>query len=315
MHVTVCIVGFRNAVDIVHCLQTLERSTYKAFDLVICENGGEQALQELKARIPQSLASGRPVSLIAAPTNPGYAGGVNLCIRHRPDSDAWWVLNPDTEADPGALEAMVGRLEKGDCQAVGCTTYDRDRIVESRGGYWRSWLARAVAIDMGRAVADKADDVAIERQLDYLSGASMLVGKAFVNTVGLMREDYFLYGEEVEWCLRSRAAGFKLGIASAARVLHKQGTTTGSVADFRARSRTSVFLDERNKILITRDLQSARLPVTALATLALLLLRYARRGAWRQTGYALAGWYAGLRNRRGKPLWLIETPPHAVARR
>ena len=98
----------------------------------------------------------------------------------------------------------------------------------------------------------------------------------------------------------------KLGIAADALVLHHQGTTTASVTDITKRSRMPVYLDERNKMLLTRDLYPVRVPVAALAAFILLFLRFARRRAWRQLGYGLSGWFAGLRNQRGKPAWVVD---------
>jgi hypothetical protein len=54
---------------------------------------------------------------------------------------------------------------------------------------------------------------------------------------------------------------------------------------------------------LTRDCYPRRLPIAAAASFLLLFLRYARRGAWRQLGYGLSGWVAGMRNRRGAPDW------------
>ena len=68
-----------------------------------------------------------------------------------------------------------------------------------------------------------------------------------------------------------------------------------------ARSRLSVYLDERNKILITRDHFPFRLPIAGAAALLLLALRYLRKGALRQFAYALSGWFSGLLGRRGIP--------------
>jgi hypothetical protein len=143
----------------------------------------------------------------------------------------------------------------------------------------------------------------VERQLSYLSGASMMVSRRFLATVGPMREDYFLYCEEVEWCIRARRRGMRLGYAPGARVLHFSGTTTGNAADHRQRSRASIFFLERNGLLLTRDCFPHRLPVALAASFVLLFLRYARRGAWRQLGYGIAGWFDGAMNRRGVPAW------------
>jgi GT2 family glycosyltransferase len=131
----------------------------------------------------------------------------------------------------------------------------------------------------------------------------MLISPAFLENVGLMREDYFLYCEEVEWCVRGLLKGHRMGYAPRAIILHHKGTTTGSVSDWLQRPRAPVYLDERNKILLTRDLFPRRLPLVALSALAILLLRFGKRRAWKQLGYALDGWFAGLRNERGMPTW------------
>jgi N-acetylglucosaminyl-diphospho-decaprenol L-rhamnosyltransferase len=304
MHVAVCVVGYRNASDILKCLRALQTSTHSNFDIVICENGGPAAVSAVRSVAPPSLPGGQGILVLDAGGNPGFAAGINLCIQATPHVDAWWLLNPDTEPEPEALLRLCERLQRGDCAAVGCTIVTSSGEVESRGGRWRPWLARAVAIDQGRSLEVPATEGAREERINYLSGASMLVGREMLAVAGPMREDYFLYGEEVEWCLRAVQRGLRLGLALEAEVRHHQGATTGSVRRMAQRRRMPVYLDERNKLLLTRDRYPALLPVAAPAALLLAVLRFAKRGAWRQLGYALEGWVAGLRNERGKPEWL-----------
>lgn len=304
MHVVVAIVGFRNADDIVGCLAALGQSTYADFEVVICENGGTEAFEALRRVTPDRLAGGQPVRVVLAAGNLGYAGGVNVCIKETPVADAWWILNPDTQPDPAAMALQVARLSVGDCEAVGSTIYLPDGKVQSHGGRWRSWLARAESIGHGSLLSDTPDPAEIEREQNYLNGASMLIGRHFLEVVGPMREEYFLYCEEVEWCLRGAQLGMRLGFAPGALVLHHAGTTTGSYADIRKRPKTPVYLNERNKMLTTRDVFPGWLPVAALGSFALIFLRFGRRGAWRQVTYGLSGWMAGLFNSRGAPGWL-----------
>lgn len=302
MHVAICIVGFRNREDIEACLSALTQTTHADFEVVICENGGAAAYERLR-ELPPALASGQAMTLIQAPGNIGYAGGVNLCIDRTPGAGAWWILNPDTLPDPQALARMCERLARGDVEAVGSTVHDASGRVASRGGRWNPWLARAVSIGHGASISAPAPP-RDEARANYLSGASMLVSRAFVDRVGKMREDYFLYGEEVEWCLRAVGLGVRLGVATDANVLHQQGTTTGSVSRMSQRTRMPIYLDERNKLLITRDCFPALLPVAALGALLMLFLRFGRRGAWAQLGYALDGWWRGVKGERGKPAWV-----------
>lgn len=257
----------------------------------------------MRAAIPAQLPGGQDVMLIAA-DNPGYAGGVNRCLDASPDADAWWVLNPDTRPDPGALAALLARLAQGDVQAAGATLYLPDGRVQAYGGRWQPELARSESIGWGRTLADPVDAAAVERKMTYIHGASMLVSRAFLATAGPMREDYFLYCEEIEWFERARALGLRLGFAPDAKVLHLQGTTTGAAAGVTARSRLSVFLDERNKINVIRDTKPALLWCGAPAALLIAVRRFALRRAWRQFGYALSGWAAGLRDERDKPRWM-----------
>jgi GT2 family glycosyltransferase len=304
MHVAVAIVGFRNPGDIAGCLEALARSAHTDFEVAICENGGHAAYEALRAATPAKLPGGQRVTCAEAPGNLGYAGGVNFAMALAPDADAWWVLNPDTLPEPAALGACVARLERGDCEAVGCTVYLPGGTVQSYGGRWQANLGRAVSIGHGRRLGDPVEAREVEAGQSYLNGACMLVGRRFLETVGPMREDYFLYCEEVEWCLRGLTRGMRLGFAADARVLHEAGTTTGSYAGFRSLPKTPVYLNERNRLLLTRDLSPARLPLVSLAALGVMTLRFGRRGAWRQLGYALSGWAAGLMNRRGPPAWI-----------
>ena len=308
MHIAVAIVGFRNPEDVWRCLAALDHSAHRDFEVVICENGGPAAYAALEDRLPTALSMGQPVRAILADRNLGYAGGVNVCMAAAPDADGCWILNPDTEPEPGALASLVARLEVGDCEAAGCLVYLPNGRVQSYGGRWQGWLARAESIGYGAELDAPVDRQTIERRQNYLNGASLIVSARFLRTVGPMREDYFLYCEEVEWCLRAVKKGLRLGFARDARVLHYQGTTMGNFSDLKRRGRLSIYLSERNKILLTRDCFPLAVFAVAFFAAPFLIYRYGSRGAWRQCGYGLAGWWAGVRGERGNPDSAVAAP-------
>ncbi len=303
MHVAVVIVGYRNTGDLVRCVAALDRADYADFRVAIVENGGHDAFRQDVAALPTVLSKGQPVQLIEASGNLGFAGGVNLGIRQTPDANAWWVLNPDALAAPDALSWMVARLAQGNCDAVGGVLHFADGTIQSLGGVWQTWIARAISIGADQRLDVPIDAPAIERQLAYLPGASMLIHRRFITLAGPMREDYFLYAEEVEWFLRGARSGARLGFAADARVLHDQGTTTGWSKRIAARAKLPTYLDERNRLLLTRDLFPLRFPIVALGSLAFMLARFGRKRAWRQIGYGLRGWLAAIAGERGPPRW------------
>jgi GT2 family glycosyltransferase len=302
--IAVCIVSYRDPALILRCLTALAQSTYTQFEVVICENGGQAALRALRAVVPKRLGGDQPVTILCQTANLGYAGGINAAIAARPEASAWWVLNPDTLVAPEALAALVARLGRGDCDAVGGVLYHPDGRVQAYGGHWHGWMARATSLGLGASLSAPVDPALIERRVNYLLGACMLVGRSFLSAVGPMRDDYFLYAEEIEWCLRGRARGMKLGFAPDALICHGQGATTGSAGTIHTRPRLPIYLDERNKLHVVRDTDPGRLPVAMAFTFLLAWARFGRRGAIRQWRYAIAGWWAGVRNQRGMPSWL-----------
>lgn len=303
MRVAVGIVGFKNADDVSRCIEALARSTHADFEIVVCENGGPEAHAALVQRVPASLPGGQRVRILQAPRNLGYAGGVNACLAAAPDADAWWVLNPDTVPAPETMDRLVARLAAGDCDAVGSTVHFPDGVVQSHGGQWQRLFARAVSLGYGSKLDETPDPQEIERAQNYLNGASMFVGRRFLEAVGPMREDYFLYCEEVEWCLRAKKRGMRLGYAPDAPVLHYQGTTMGNFWQLTRRARLSIHLGERNRLLLTKDHDPGLLVFVGASAFTLFAYRYGRRLAWRQYIYAIVGWWAGLRGERGAPQW------------
>jgi GT2 family glycosyltransferase len=134
--------------------------------------------------------------------------------------------------------------------------------------------------------------------MNYVSGASLFATRAYIESVGLMDERYFLYCEEVDWCFRRGHR--RLGYAHEAIVYHAHGTTIGSSADLKDRSSISVYLSERNKLLFTRRFYPVLYPLVVVTTL-LLTLQYLKSAAVNNFFVALSGWLAGVRGEDGPP--------------
>jgi N-acetylglucosaminyl-diphospho-decaprenol L-rhamnosyltransferase len=323
--VVVAIVGYRNADDVHACLVALAESTRKSFLISICENGGRQAYKALidgldglveKRNDPPEIfdervdeiwvgrlrPSDQLVRIYLAKSNLGYAGGINVCIRQLGHSERWsaiWVLNPDTEPHPNALAALVARAREGPYSIVSSRLVHKStQRVQSYGGRWRVLDARGVNVGMNAPLDAVPNVKEIERSMDYVSGASLFATRDYIESVGMMDERYFLYCEEVDWCLRR--GEHRLGYAHDSIVYHSYGTTIGSHASWDKRSRLSVYLQERNKLLLTRRFYPAIYPLVIMAAF-LMTFRYLIEGAKNNFFVALSGWFAGLRGEVGLP--------------
>jgi N-acetylglucosaminyl-diphospho-decaprenol L-rhamnosyltransferase len=335
VRVAILIVSFRNPQDVRACLTALSRATAEpSFDIFICENGGSGSFYELCVSLvdpqgPCTTVSDNLPNLLIAPSqrlvdvkrlalkgrpsgvwigcavqNLGYAGGINVWINrlhHVPGWEAIWILNPDTEPKPGALDALVKHAVTGKKSMVGSTILpfkDQDHIHCRGGQHWRKFMTKFAAIGFGEPVIGPVDLHAIETALDSVSGASMYVTRACLEKIGPMDERFFLYYEDADWSIRANAHG--LGYASDSLVPHKGGTTIGSAAHRADRSRLSVYLESRNRIHFVRMHRRRYLPLASLMG-CLYAVEYLFIGSPENFKAALDGLWAGLKGETGPP--------------
>ena len=173
--------------------------------------------------------------LIDNGANLGFAAGNNVGLRfalEQADMTHVWLLNNDTLVEPDCLRRMHKRLEDHPRAAV-CGSiihfFDNPEVIQCIGGN-RFDIRRGRAMTSeGRYLHERNLPMLsdIERSLDYLSGCSMLLPRVFLEDVGLMNEDYFLYYEEVDWFTRAQRR-FDLLVAGGARLYHREGGSIGS---------------------------------------------------------------------------------------
>jgi GT2 family glycosyltransferase len=239
-----------------------------------------------------AVAAGKmPIALVHTGANLGYAGGNNVGLRLvlsvAGEEDAALVLNNDTLLTPGCISAMAARLaanpELGMCGAT--VVYARDgRTIQARAGArFQPWFGRAIKLGTGEQLGDTTSAARVEQQLDFVLGAAVMVTRRLLATVGLMYEGYFLYFEEIDWALRARRSGFRLGYAPDAVLLHKEGGTIGSKHDRSQRSHLADHYLTRGRLLFTIRFFPWYLPTVILFSLAqvargILLRDWARAG-------------------------------------
>jgi GT2 family glycosyltransferase len=206
--------------------------------------------------------------------------------------DFFWLLNTDTVVHRDALSALVRRAQAAEKTGVVGSTiryYDRPDIVEALAGA-RFNRTNMTTRQVGRGLPleeSQIDAAAVERDLFYITGASMLVSNAFVREIGLMQEDYFLYFEELDWAMRGRDR-FTWGYAADSHVFHKSGATSSKVLPA-----FTANLYYRNRIRFAVRFFPKQLPAVR-RELAIEFLRHFVRGRWTNARIVAAAlWDAG----------------------
>ena len=243
-----------------------------------------QMLSRADVDAQRAAPADSPLIIIDNAANLGFAAGNNVGIRYalqQADMARVWLLNNDTLVSPDALTNMIARLESEAAPAI-CGSRlmftDNPSVVQAMGGNgYNAWTGNA-SESLGRYLSesDTLNAAEYESRIDYLCGASMLLPRAFLEQVGLMNEDYFLYYEEIDWMTRN-ADRFKQLIAADSTVYHKEGSSIGSASMDTRPSALSEYYMFRNKLRFTWRYYPARLPVAYLAIWGQVLNR-ARRG-------------------------------------
>jgi GT2 family glycosyltransferase len=216
--------------------------------------------------------------LIQTGKNLGFAGGNNVGLKYaltRDDFQYVWLLNNDTVIKADALSKLVDSMrENPDAGMSGSTIpfYQNPDMIWALGGAtYNKWISKTECIGLRSPFSRTIGKTAVERKMGYLAGASMLVSKAFLRTVGMMNERYFLFFEELDWALRAKGR-YRLIFAPDSVVYHKVGTSIEKATNRRDISTADYYMF-RNSVLITLRYHPLTLPIV----LPRVLTRYIYR--------------------------------------
>jgi GT2 family glycosyltransferase len=181
-----------------------------------------------------ALSQAHPVGAIVVPTrrNGGYAAGINIGAALAGPEAHLLILNPDTRLQPGTMRLLLERIADPHIGvAVPKLLHDDGTLAASlrrEPSVITAWsdalvgTAVAARMGLGEIVASKE---LYEKggEIEWASGAALLVSAAARRTVGEWDESFFLYSEEVDYLRRIRAAGFAPAYVAEAHVTHKGG--------------------------------------------------------------------------------------------
>ena len=289
------------------CLQSLTTCAGWPLPVLVVDNAsgtgeGERLADEF----------GSPVSAVVLDRNVGVAGGYNAAMSWARAHDASQVLllNNDTiVSDPHLVERLLAAAGKG-IAAVGPLVKRADGSLQSAGGMVDWPTGRALSLGpMDIPSGDAPYPVA------WVDGSCMLVSLEAAARVGGFADEYFMFWEEVDWCVRARRAGYRCLVEPRTSITHIGSVTVGSDAALRRSLRNKILFMRRNAG--RADNASALLTFVALVIPNQMLRQGLRPKRWlvvlRAAIDALCWNGADALRRRA---WLIpprEAPPLGVA--
>jgi GT2 family glycosyltransferase len=215
------------------CLRSLHNTgNLTTFRIIVIDNASEDGA-------PAMVRASYPVvELIENRWNMGFARAVNIGLL-RTQTDFVLLLNPDTEVPAGALDVCLAAITaQTDVAALSCKLVKADGTLDHacKRGFPTPRSALAYFAPFGRLLGGSAPRGSYTAAhihedavgyVDAINGAFMLIRRTALQDIGLLDEDYWMYGEDLDWCYRAWSRGWRILYWPRVSVLHVKAGSSG----------------------------------------------------------------------------------------
>lgn len=231
--VAVLVVTYNSAADILRLVHDLRSAAADvAIRLIVVDNQSADDTVDL-------VRAHEDIVLVDSGGNVGYAGGINAGLRFAGDADNILILNPDLSLGPDAVPRMLGAAEGERVGAVVPLMLDDDGGTSPSLCFEPSITRALVSALIGSKIRRRPrfasefdfrdESYRQAHDVDWATGAAVLIPADVARTVGDWNEDFFLYSEEVDYFRRIRASGMRIRFEPSAVVSHR-GEGSGTSA-------------------------------------------------------------------------------------
>lgn len=266
MKIALVILNYKGLEETLQCLESVKRCSKDGYkiDIIVVENGSGDGSYEALSKI-------KDIQLLANDKNLGFSGGMNRGIRHAVsrNSDYIIILNNDTVVDKGLLVNLAKSAQKADVVspkiyfAPGFEFHknryqenDLGKVIWYAGGFidWQNIIGRHIGVD-------KIDEgqFSKSKEVDFATGACMLIRKEVFTKIGLLDDKYFLYLEDMDFCARAKKEGLKIIFEPKAILWHKNAISSGGSG-----SKLQDYYITRNRLLFALKYAKLRTKIAVL---------------------------------------------------
>ncbi len=265
IHLLVVIVNYRTpnlTIDCLHSLVEEVRSLRGTRVVITDNNSGDDSVEQIQTAIATE-GWGEWASLMPLSHNGGFAFGNNAAIRPALSSnnppDYVLLLNPDTIVRPGALRVLVEFMSKNPQVGIAGSRLEDPDGTPQVSAFRFHTLPSEVDSGLRLGLVSKLlskwvvwSPIPQETcQTDWVAGASMIVRREVFEQVGLMDEEYFMYYEEMDFCLQAKRAGWSCWYVPQSQVVHLVGQSSGVTDTKRPpKRRPQYWFDSRRRYFL-----------------------------------------------------------------
>ena len=234
--VGIVIVNYNGAQYQNAAFKSLYESSFKDFIVVVVDSAStDNSLELLEREYPQTV-------VLRQSENVGVAKGNNIGIEYCLSLNTEYVLlmNNDIEMDSELLSILVSKANKDTITVPKIYYYKPDNMIWYAGGCFDWKRGNAPHIGIGEIDEGKYNE---ERFVEYSPTTCMLIHNSIFRKIGLIDEDYFMYYDDTDWCVRVIDSGYKILYVPTAVMWHKVSSASGGVG-----SKVKLYYIHRNHL-------------------------------------------------------------------
>ncbi len=231
----IILINYNGYDDTVACVNSLLKSDFKNFEIIIVDNNSSDNSGNELARLYDNH---RCVSVIKSTENNGFSAGNNLGINEalKMRCSSILLLNNDTEVEPTFLSNILQNWNYETARTGKIFYYsDKKKIWYANGKFSK---IKAVC---------KNGNPSKAAYVNFASGCCLLLSERIIEKVGRLSDEYFMYYEDVDYCLRMEQAEIKIEYIPSAVLFHKVGQSSGG-----EKSKLSVYYSNRNRFYLIK---------------------------------------------------------------
>lgn len=228
---SIILVSYNTKELLLRCLSSILNSIENVdFEIIVVDNNSKDgSTKEVHNRFPR-------IKLIENQSNRGFAAANNQGLRLMRGEYAL-LLNPDTLMTDSSLSKMIEFIrENPKTGIVGCRILNPDRSLQPSAfpipslkdlilsGFAASWIS------VGRYVQRHSNRHYMPHKrpvrVGWVSGACLLIRKETMEEIGLLDENFFLFSEDVDWCIRAQRRGWDVVYYPHATIIHYGGQSS-----------------------------------------------------------------------------------------
>lgn len=241
--------NYKGANDTIECVRSLLDQSEPIYRIIVVDNDSPTDDYEV---LTKTFADEEKVIVIKSPKNGGFAYGNNIAIQFALEHlkpDFFLLINNDTVADSHLHEELLNAYKMNVDKRVGIVTgkiyYYRERTkIWFAGGYFSKLKCCGEHIGLDSYDEDLEESTAT-REITFATGCLWFLPSHLLKEVGYLPEEYFLYLEDVDYCLNLQKLGYKIIYNPKAKIWHKVGASSRIT-----RHVPNYYWNNRNRIIL-----------------------------------------------------------------